>query len=330
MTAWAELFRYATSSRNVLHVSDGVPFGIAARTLACRARREGWELPRKGVVVAPGFRDCHEQRCWVVLKGIGAPILITGRSALYCAAVIDRPPPFVEAVVPFDRAPRSGHGALLTRSRTFGVGSGAFFGGVPCTGIERALVEGSRRMEELRMLNAYIDAERIGHLTRATAQAVRSALAHVKGVGRLDTVLERTGGVRVDSGMELESRDLFIAWGYHPWPEPFGYRCPDGVEIMLDLAFPFDWICYEIEGRRYHSGPKEFSTDRRRWSEQTKQWSLGWIDRQRLDNDPMGIIADLRDRLVDVDPNRPPPPLPPLSRPDLVVPSPLVSGMRAP
>jgi hypothetical protein len=111
--------------------------------------------------------------------------------------------------------------------------------------------------------------------------------------------------LHADSGWEWEVRGAVVDAGLRPWTVPFPWRAPDGRVNHLDLAFPAGWVYIDCIGDRYHAGSAA-QADRRRWNAaDLGGWRTVWAGWERRD-DLAGIVADVRRRLAEADPARPP------------------------
>ena len=100
--------------------------------------------------------------------------------------------------------------------------------------------------------------------------------------------------LRSDSGWEHEVRSDLVGLGFPVHPEPFPYRCEDGMVVELDVAFPNHWVYGELDGRGYHSATDVFDTDRVKWTQLVRHWRPVWITYQRWRYERDAVLADIR------------------------------------
>lgn len=123
----------------------------------------------------------------------------------------------------------------------------------------------------------------------------------------LDRALADVSEELADSSFEYAMRDLYRGGGLRPYRSPFPFRCPDGVVIRLDVAFPWAWVATECDTRGFHSDVAPFNADQVRWSQAIQGgWALTWATWDRLERDPAGLLADVRALLARADRSRPP------------------------
>jgi hypothetical protein len=135
---------------------------------------------------------------------------------------------------------------------------------------------------------------------------------HLEGMGtgaprrRFERLIEQLGTKTVDSPFEWAVREGLNDRGLVPWPEPFPWRCQDGVKVHLDIAFPWAWFAIECDGRGKYLLGADFTTDRVRWSEVNRDWQLLWLDWTRWSRDRAGVLDDIAQRLERADRSRAP------------------------
>lgn len=115
--------------------------------------------------------------------------------------------------------------------------------------------------------------------------------------------LDDLGCMRSDSGWEHEVRADLSSLGLPVHPEPFPYRCEDGVVVELDVAFPGHWVYAECDGRGFHSAAGVFETDRVRWTQVVRHWRPVWITFSRWRYQRGEVLADIRRALDLADPS---------------------------
>src|SRR5680860_569843 len=178
--------------------------------------------------------------------------------------------------------------------------------GLWMTNPTRTLVDLSTVLSLQRLRFCVIDAVRRRKVTIAQLHALAMLLSSTAGGQRLAQVLADLEQDPVDSGFEWSVRTELRSGGREPWAGPFPWRCDDGVVVHLDIAFPQWWVALECDGRGKYDSGSSFTTDRIRWTQTTKQWSIIWVDWHRWHSDRAGVLRDVTDAIAAADPNRPP------------------------
>lgn len=313
--SWDEVFAFSREHQyGALGVHDGVPFGVSPAAVRAKAEREGWPWPHRGAVLLPGADPtAFRTRVSAALRSIGAPVWAGRRTAAYLHGMVDRPPSQLELVIPHDRRAAHRLDPKPWRSRNIYPFMVTEVDGLSVTTQARTIVDAAGILGVTPLHDLAIDAVRLrpplfGEI-RELVDWLRDRGHRVHRGHRLDVVLARLDRERPESALELRTRSLLRNRGFAPHPRPFPFRCPDGVVIHLDIAIPWAWFAIECDGYGFHSSRKAFRTDRVRWSQaQRGGWRLTWVDRDRLDNDPGSIIAEVSEALAGADPARPPPP----------------------
>jgi hypothetical protein len=303
---WRAFMEIGRQRFGVVCLADAVEAGLTARTVMKRASREGWVRLHPGVYLLPGATDGPMARTAAAV--LAADGYAARRSALFLHGVVDQPPLHPHVVVDHRRHGVFGRTVMMHRSRRLPDDHLTDVDGIAATTAGRAIIDLAAGGEHPRRLGALVlDGERRRRLTRDEVAAVRHTLGRgFPGLAAIDRTLEDLGATRSDSGWEHEVRADCLRLGLPVHPEPFPYRCEDGVVVHLDLAFPRHWVYGECDGRAYHSGVEVFGKDRRKWTQLVRHWRPVWItfDRWRYERD--AVLADIERVLELADPARAP------------------------
>ena len=127
------------------------------------------------------------------------------------------------------------------------------------------------------------------------------------GRGRVGLLLDELGWLRSDSDTEHDIRRHLTSLGYPVHPEPFPYRCSDGVVVKLDIALPDHWIYLEVDGFGTHGRQRGvFETDRRKWTQVVRAWHPIWVTPDRWRQARASVLRDLDDAIARADRRRAP------------------------
>lgn len=290
---WDELFTIAARQHGAVDVADVEDCQVPLSTFLARARREGWPDPAPGVRLLPGSPPTPHQALWVAALATGG--VAAGRSALWLHGRAPTGPHIPEVVLPFGRAGGRSRLWVARRSRTLREAHVTSVDDLPSTNLARTFADLAPRFGERRLLHEVVAALRDGALGDGELAAVLGDLpGGTPGRGILRDVLSQLEGTRSDSGFEHDVRTGLAAEGIPVHPEPYPWRCEDGVVVHLDIAVPEAMVYVETDGRRFHSQPTAFETDRARWTQIVRAWRPVWVTWTRWRDQRRTVIADVR------------------------------------
>lgn len=194
-------------------------------------------------------------------------------------------------------------GVTAHRSRTLGDDERVDVGGIPCTSVERALVETGmqRPMQAWRELVAEALRDRsTSHPLLATHLERAGRIPHRRQMlATLDSLGPEVSRLR--SGAELAFRDLLLAQGL---PRPilnFELSAPDGRLIAeIDAAYPRWLLGFEIDGRPYHSLPNQLLRDGvRDLAVRELGWDLRRVPAELVSRQPQWVADRVRAAISD-------------------------------
>lgn len=298
MDRWGLLFAIAATRFGVVTLADADGVGLSREAVMARAAREGWRRLHPGIYLLPGAPDTPRARL------SAATLAVEGRaarrSALWLHGVVDDAPVRPQLVVEHRRRGVVGRTVDQHRSRRLPADHVTEVEGTPTTTAERAVLDLAAGGEHARRLTSLvIEGERRRRLTREGLVEVREAFGRgFPGLVTVDRVLDDLGVLRSDSGWEHDVRRDLLALGFPVHPEPFPYRCEDGVVVHLDVAFPDHWVYGECDGRAFHADTAAFESDRVRWTQIVRHWRPVWITWARWRYERPAVLDDLRRALA--------------------------------
>ena len=304
MNPWKELFALAAARGGVVAIADADAIeGLSRAMVMRRATREGWTRLHPGVYLLPGVPDGARTR--LVAGTLAVDGYAARRSALWLHGAAERVPVRPQLVVPHRRRGVVGRAVDQHRSRRLPDGHVTEVDGIPTTTAERAVVDLAAGGEHPRRLTSLVvEGEGRRRLSRARLADVRADLPPgFPGLSTVDRVLADLGALRSDSGWEHEVRSDLARLGFPVHPEPFPYRCEDGVVVHLDVAFPDHWVYGECDGRAFHDGAEAFEVDRVRWTQVVRRWRPVWITWSRWSYERRAVLQDLERALELADPS---------------------------
>ncbi|MGH8886250.1 MAG: hypothetical protein ACRDYX_13945 [Egibacteraceae bacterium] len=260
-----------------------------------------------GVVLLPGAPDSYERSVMIVIAAVGGRALAARLTAAYLHGMVREAPKHIAVVTPHDRQIDPIPGARLHLSRTLMASDATLAAGIPCTTGARTILDCAMEMtvDELRFL--VIDARQRRLVTLDDAKERYSRMIRPPHGGKIRRVLLDLDEETCDSAFEWRWRKAVRqARLPPPYPRPFPWRCPDGVVIELDVAWPWAWVASECNGMGFHSAREDLAQDHLRQNAASADWQLILVDWDRLIRDPSGLIAEVHKRLASADPTRPP------------------------
>lgn len=267
----------ASRRHGVLTRSDALVHGVTDQQLRRASERGELERVHPGVFrIAGAPRTWHQSLLLGVLAG-GPSALASHRSAAVLwdldGSWLGRP----EIVTP--RHLRSRYARVRCHeSKDLRLAGPVERDGIPCTGLERTIVDLGAVLPLERVQQAIDDA--IRRRLCSWDDLLHALVMHSRrgrnGVGKLRAILEESYGKTVpDSRFNRLVYRLLVESGL---PEPtiehrvFG---PSGEELArVDLAFPDLKIAIELDSRRHHLSSQAFEADRPRQNQLEVQ---GWI-----------------------------------------------------
>lgn len=303
---WALLNEVATGQHGVLGVADVERTGSNWGTLLRHAKRYGWLHPAAGVVVLPGVRPTFEQRTMVAVRAAGREALASRATAAYLWGIRDRPPERIEVVVPYGNGPLPLDGVQRWRSRTLTAQDVAVARGVPVTSPPRTVVDLAPVLSQDLLRFTLVDAHLRRIVRPADVAEVYRRQRRTPGGPRLLEALLDVDESQCDSRLDVAVRRLLARGGLEPYPNPFPYRCSDGVLVHIDVAFPGHWVAIEVDGFGSRSQRAVLEQERVRRNALVRDgWRPYPIDWLHLSRDPEAVLRDVAAMLA-VPLHRPP------------------------
>lgn len=285
------------AQHGVISRAQATAYGLTARQIDRRLKSGQWIPEYRGV-----YRAAPVPITWES-KLLAACFATNGLASHRCAAalwnldVFDRPP--IEIVIPEHKSARTGV-ERLHRSRQWDLTDRRIRSGIPCTGIERTILDtagvvGLATTE--RLAEAAIRQRRTSWLALADCLSDHSARGR-NGCLPLRVLLKRRLG---DQTVPLSdfSRRIVQLLERSGLPEPVvEHRIVDdhGAHILqVDLAWPERRKAWELDGLQFHFGREDVERDRRK---RNAAVAHGWVIQEILWSmyveDPRGLVAMAR------------------------------------
>lgn len=291
---WAMLFASGRANHGVVTLAMALACGIPASTLQDRARREDWMRLYRGVWLLPGAAYDHRARTVGVAAGLGPGCGVSHQSALFLHG-LGPAPDRVHVTLPIERRARSFPGVEVHRSRTLAPDDVVVQGHAPVTSAARTLRDVASTLHDRVLYDAIVEAERLRLVDLAALQAQARRQTSGAGGALFRELVQVRIADRTDSALERDTVEFCRDHGYEPHPGPYPLRCHSGRVLHLDVAFVPVRHVLECDGYGFHNDQKAFEVDRLRWSDIFgSRWTMSWVTRRRLRNDPQGIIAEVR------------------------------------
>lgn len=296
MDPWARLFRLGTRQYGAVARRQAPTVGIPLATFDRQIGRQLWESVHRGIRLLPGTDGTAvATRVSAAVLAVGPAALATGWTGLFLHGVLDRRPPIITVVVPWNHGTRQLRGVKTIRSRTLLDGDRATHGGLPVATVHRCFVDAARTDSQARLRTLLIDARqrRIADPADVGARALETPGA--PGGRRLVAAVRDVVAVGADSVLsDIVHRRLLDA-GLPPDPEPVTVPTPSGRILHPDITYHRSRVCIECDSLGFHGTQRGLDLDHRKDQGYRRAgWNclrLGWY---RLDSDWTGFLQDVR------------------------------------
>jgi very-short-patch-repair endonuclease len=281
-----EIAALADRQHGVVAVWQLAAIGLTQDDVDYRVRIGRLHRIHKGVY-AVGYRKLTRQGHWMAaVLAYGPDAVLSHRSA---AALWGIGPGFwkIEVTTPGPRRSRKGiqaHRAALDPDDI------TTKDGIPTTSVARTILDLARLMPAERLTRVIEDADRRGLLDLRALD--RTMERHPGGAGtrRLKQALAAYRGP-ADTRSKLE-RDFRALIARAKLPEPQFNVLVAGLTV--DVFWPQWRLVVELDGRPYHSSPRQFETDRIRDATlQKHDLRVLRVTGDRMDHEPQAVLADV-------------------------------------
>lgn len=302
MADWDAFYAHVAAGYGAVDLRVGPRFGIGARTLRDRCRREGWAAPfeRRPVRLHPATSDTFERRVSAGLLALGERALASRHTAAYLHGLIDRAPPTVSLVVPYDRrAPALGSGYEVWRSRTLLERDATSPRGLTATALDRTLCDLAAVSAVQKLRGYLIDGRQRRLFDLEDLMKRQSLMAGTTGLPKLRMLCYQLDASRCDSVLAWRTRRILTDAGMRPDRSEHPVDAPNGVTVHLDVPFVKYRVAVEAEGMGAHAERWQLEKDiRRRNTLRLIDWSIIWVTWQRIEDDQEGSVAEVREELA--------------------------------
>ena len=267
----------ASAQFGVFSRAQAVGAGMTTAEIRRRVDRGAWRRVAPGVYSFPGFAKSHRRSCWIAVLHAGPGSLLSHGAAglLQKLEPIEFEP--VELIVARGNT-RPLPGTVRHRPRSGAPPSTESIDGLVVTSVERTIVDLASQMllPRLTTLVEHAHLEGICPITAVAVELGGVRRQGVRGVGRLETALDRLGPGSSMPHSELERlgdevrRLAGLPEPVHEHPLPSA----NGRPGFVDRAWPEAMLIVEYDGRRWHTRRAQFALDRQRDLEVS---ALGWL-----------------------------------------------------
>lgn len=265
--AW--LVALARRQHGLVTRAQAMAAGASDDAIARRVAAGRWERARAGIYVVGAAPTTWTQRAMAAVLAAGEPTLASHRTAARLWGHLDRSGP-IEVLVPNERRVRL-HGVVAHRTRTLGPADASQRDGVPCTSLERTLVDAAAHADS-GLVGRWIDLGMRDHGLEIGDVVARVSELTVRGRHLPSSIIEALA-LRSDDGdpgrSALESRVLeALRRAEMPMPaRQHPFLRADGRRGFIDLAYPHAMLAIELDGWAEHGLRAAFDADRVRGNE---------------------------------------------------------------
>lgn len=297
---WGTLYRVARERHHgAFPVREAGSVGLTSDAVRARARRERFQRPYPGVIVAPGYRSDHRTWLAAVQLYLGASAAASDMSAAWLYGLVPHPPARPQLLLPHGRRvapPRT----VVHRSRHVGEGDRTTVDGISVLRVPFLLLAMAARVGFDALWGIALTARQHGHLIVDELGARLAAAGAMPGrplVVRVHAELCRDGS---DSVFEARVRERLRAAGLTPSDAPLPVVVAGGRTLHLDIAFPAARVAIECQGFVAHHSRRQLDRDARRDNSiaLAGDWLVLKLTWDRFVNDWDGFLRELQAALA--------------------------------
>ncbi len=284
--------RYGVSSR-----SEADRIGVAASTFEDWCRLGEVARVHRGVVVLTDAADVPERRIAAALLAAGTGAVAAGTTALFLHELLADAPERVGVLVPHHRRAPNLDGVRVRRTRHLDPIDVTEARGLPCTTVERTLLDHVREVGWGRDGTAVLLTALQRRCTDvASLRAVVERAGASRGGGLSRLLSEFDDGRTPDSIFEHLVAEALRAAGL---PPVLGLVVRIAGRIYrIDLAFPDVRVVVECDGFAFHRTPDDLARDHARQNALVADgWRVLRISWQRWVRDQRAVVAEIREVL---------------------------------
>jgi hypothetical protein len=296
-----DLSAVARRRHAVITTATAAECGVSSEQLRWACRTGMLERVHPGVFRIAGAPRTWEQRLYLAVLASGPGALASHRSASALWQLDGSTRGIPEVITPRHLRSRTPL-ARVHESKDLHLAGPTERSGIPCTGLERTLVDLGAVVAGERVQQAVDDAirRRLCTWDDIAHALVRHSRRGRNGVGPLRVIVESLYGTEIpDSRFNRLVERLFVDSGL---PVPVvEHRVLDanGREVArVDLAYPSARLAIELDSARYHLGAAPFEADRAR---QNHLELLGWTvlryTWQQYTRTPGRLVSDVSSAL---------------------------------
>lgn len=206
------------------------------------------------------------------IAAVGGRVMVCSRSAAWLHRFITKPPDEVDLVVKANRHPSGRKGVTIRSARDYDSIPCMLRHGIPCTGVNRTLLDLARDFGEEELVAAIVRAialrkTSLRSLCRACARRGRFI-----GAPLMRRVLALLTCELSHSRDERRLRAALRELGLRPHSKPYPVVSGERVIAEVDIAFPELRLAIEVDGP-HHMLPEQHERDLRR---DRQLHRLGW------------------------------------------------------
>lgn len=284
--AMAEL---ADRQHGVVSRTQLLALGFGRRAIQHRIDRGRLHRIHSGVyAVGRSSLDPAGHRMAALLRA-GPDAVISHRTAAALWGLMPTAQTMIDVTIP-RRGIRSPRAIRIHCSEVLDPADRTTIDGIPVTSLPRTLLDLAPILRPDQLLRVIEQAVRLGRFDLAAVEA-DVARAPRRGVARLRGVL---ADYREPAPTRSELERSFVALVERArLPKPQVNVQVAGLEV--DFCWPEAWLVVELDGRAFHTSPRQFERDRLRDAQlQRAGYRVLRVTFKRLHEDPAGVIDDIR------------------------------------
>jgi hypothetical protein len=300
INARPRLWEVAQAQYGLLSASQCEALGLSRQFIYGRVSSGAWQKVHRGVFKTGADPMSRLEKDLAALLRMGDAAVLTHQSAARCLGLDVQPTDVAYVTLPVARRAKGESGIQVWRSRDLNWREVVVRGALRYTRVDRTVLDLAAVLED-RWLRAVVDSALRRwpqSLAWMTQTYLRIGAGH-RGAERLGRLLRTYGSHEdvPDSVLESFALQLTSALG----KRPIVHHCiVEGARLVaeVDLAWPDEKLCVELDSWKHHGSKAAFGEDRAR---DRALVALGWVVLRYTWEDvtraPERLVAELADAL---------------------------------
>ncbi len=300
-----EIARIAARQHGLVTLGQLRRLGIAKDIASQRARSGRLHRVHEGVYSVGHALLTQEGRWMAGVLACGSGAVLSHRSAAALWGIRGDETSAIDVTAP-NRRGRKPAGIAAHRHGSLSPGDCMLVRGIPCTTVERTLLDLAALVPIWQLRRALSEAEVLRILDQRALRSLLRRCRGRRGVARLRLLLAELHPETRKTRSELER--LFLRMcrqGGVPQPEVNAPLDVGGGKLTPDFLWRDAGLIVEADSRRYHDTDSAFQHDRRREQRlQLAGWRVSRCTWEQVEREPQRLVSTIRALLTQQNPRR--------------------------